>query len=36
MTPDMSSDLATLGVLALIAWAALAVAIVYELWKEIK
>lgn len=34
MTPDMSNDLTTLGVLALIAWAVLVVVVVYTAWKE--
>ncbi len=34
MTPDMTNDLTTLGVLALIAWVALVVVVVYTAWKE--
>jgi hypothetical protein len=34
MTPDMTNDLTTLGVLAAIAWVTLIVVVVYTAWKE--
>jgi hypothetical protein len=34
MTPDLTSDLTTLGILAVVAWFALVAVVVYGAWKD--